>query len=164
MPPYSKGPIRVSSNLSLTYPLTPIKFEFQHLTTHDPALLPVVIKASHQCIVESVRILTKFQLRINSSYSLSPSISLQSGILWTSIPPTAVLTVPLQNTGPNDLSGAVLLSVQHQNSDPRIPTTQAPSKTFHPVFHPPTTLVPIFGTLCLNSAPPSPLCALIQLP
>ena len=29
---------------------------------NDPALLPVVIKVSHQCIVKSVRISTKFRL------------------------------------------------------------------------------------------------------
>ena len=72
------------------------------LLRSQPALLPVVIKASHQCIVESVQISTKFRLSINSSFSLSPSASLWSGILQTSVLPTAVLTVPLWNTGPDD--------------------------------------------------------------
>ena len=62
------------------------------------------------------------------------------------------------------LSVDVLHSVQHQNSDPHVPTTQAPSKSFHRVSRPPTTLVSVFGTPCLNPARPSPLRALIWLP
>ena len=51
-----------------------------------------------------------------------------------------------------------LHSVQHWNSNPCVPMTQAPSKTFHQVSHPPTTLVSIFGTPCLDPArlPPAP--------
>ena len=54
---------------------------------------------------------------------------------------------------------SLLHSVQHRNSDPRAPTTQAPSKTFHRVSHPPTTLVSIFGTPCLDPVRPPPLCS-----
>ena len=53
---------------------------------------------------------------------------------------------------PQHVSRWVLHSMQHRNSNPRIPMTQAPSKTFHQVSRPPTTLVSIFGTLCLVPA------------
>ena len=45
---------------------------------YDPALLPVVLKASHRCIVESVRISTKFSTKYQLSFQLSlvPSCSL----------------------------------------------------------------------------------------
>ena len=72
-----------------------------------PCTAPSSYKASHQCIVESVQISTKFPTKFVSSCSLKFSPSLSS--LEYSRPPFPLLqfvTMPLQNTGPNNSSGA----------------------------------------------------------
>ena len=77
--------------------------------TRNPALFPVVIKASYQCTVESVWILTKYQLSFRLSLVPSCSLSLlHLSPVWNtpdfhSFHCHSIMSP--RNPGPNDSSG-----------------------------------------------------------